>query len=325
MKISVNKKLLRFGNIDNKLRRKKIGNLKKDKFTKKVNILKVQIENKNKIDSSKLLDFEKNLEDNGIAKKNEVRKETRSGDNRKRRKNIVYTKTKLPKSYFALLVSMFLLASFSVKLVYETYKDNLEEDYAVFSNNGSYEDNLENTNISNDTLLLQDERTNNKDTIEEFINEKKKETLSSSKQETYIAKVEPLVFAKPIEGEIQKLYSPDKVIYSKTLEMWKTHDGIDISASNLDVVKSIEKGTVERIYEDAFFGMTIIIDHSQGYKSIYSNLDSNVLVKEKQTIAKGTRIGKVGKTSVGEYCDNSHLHFALKYNNELIDPTYIFK
>ena len=107
--------------------------------------------------------------------------------------------------------------------------------------------------------------------------------------------------------------------------MWKTHDGIDISAHVSDVVKSVEKGTVERIYEDAFFGMTIIIDHSQGYKSIYSNLEQNVLVKEKQTIVKGTKIGKIGKTSVGEYCDESHLHFALKYNNELIDPTYIFK
>ena len=34
----------------------------------------------------------------------------------------------------------------------------------------------------------------------------------------------------------------DKVIYSKTLSQWKTHDGLDVSAKKSTDVKAIEKG-----------------------------------------------------------------------------------
>ena len=111
----------------------------------------------------------------------------------------------------------------------------------------------------------------------------------------------------------------------KTLELWKTHDGIDISAQVGTSVKSIEKGTVEKIYEDSFYGFTVVIDHGQGYKSSYSNLDKSINIKEKQTISKGQIIGKIAKTSIGEIKDEPHLHFTLFKDNNNVDPTYIFK
>lgn len=320
MKISINNPLFKVGYRNSKL--KKIS-----QKSKKENILKVNIEDKKKIDDKKIINFEKNLVGNIVIKK-ENKKVTRNGYKKNSKEKIIYNKnrskdklihkqTKLPKSYFTLLFSMFLLAGISVKLTYETYRKNSEEDFAVFSSNDS---NMDNVDYVDNNIEMQDIETNNKDTIEEF--EEQKEEVK--KEEVKTIKVEPLVFTRPVNGNIQKLYSPDKVIYSKTLEMWKTHEGIDISANMSDTVKSIERGIVERIYEDAFLGTTVIIDHSQGYKSIYSNLEKDVFVKEKQTIIKGTKIGKIGKTSIGEYSDEPHLHFVLKYNNELVDPTYIF-
>ena len=90
-------------------------------------------------------------------------------------------------------------------------------------------------------------------------------------------------------------------------------------------MKSIEKGTVEKIYEDSFYGFTVVIDHGQGYKSSYSNLDKSINIKEKQTISKGQIIGKIAKTSIGEIKDEPHLHFTLFKDNNNVDPTYIFK
>ena len=135
---------------------------------------------------------------------------------------------------------------------------------------------------------------------------------------------EKLVFSVPLDGEIQKMYSTDKVIYSRTLGQWKTHDGLDISASSSSTVNAIERGVVDDIYNDSFLGMTIVIEHISGYKSQYSNLDEDVFVSIGESVVKGQKIGKVGNTSVGEYLDDTHLHFMLFLNDESIDPTYIY-
>lgn len=132
-----------------------------------------------------------------------------------------------------------------------------------------------------------------------------------------------LVFSPPVKGEIQKMYSIDKVIYSKTLNQWKTHDGIDIAADENTTVKAIERGVVDKIYDDAFYGKTIEIEHILGYKSIYSNLGDKVYVNVGESVSKGQKIGVIGKSSVGEYLDDFHLHFMLYQNEKSVDPTYI--
>lgn len=135
---------------------------------------------------------------------------------------------------------------------------------------------------------------------------------------------EKLVFSVPISGEIQKMYSTDKVIYSKTLGQWKTHDGLDIAADLGRDVYSIERGVVDDVYNDSFYGTTIVIEHISGYISKYSNLDEEVYVNIGESVVKGQKIGKVGNTSVGEYLDSPHLHFMLYLNDISIDPTYIY-
>ena len=138
-------------------------------------------------------------------------------------------------------------------------------------------------------------------------------------------KEEKLVFSSPLNNaQIQKMYSIDKVIYSKTLQQWKTHDGIDVVSASSSDVKSIEKGVVSNVYTDSFYGTTIEVEHINGYKSVYSNLDENVYVNIGESVIKGQKIGKLGNTSVGEYLDDEHLHFMLYLNDKSVDPTYIF-
>ena len=234
-----------------------------------------------------------------------------------------------------MLLFMVFLGAGSVILASKTYKLFANENYQVFNNveNESKDETVSAINKEEKTeeLNLQSIETSNKDTIDEFIEKEtekkesttKKNTESTSKKNEI--KVIPLSFCKPIEGEILKVYSPDKVIYSKTLELWKVHDGIDIKAEEGTYVKSIERGTVEKIYQDSFLGTTIVIDHGQGYKSSYSNLDNTTLVKAKQSVKKGEKIAKIGKTSIGEIKDEAHLHFMLYKNNESEDPSSIFK
>ena len=236
---------------------------------------------------------------------------------------------KVPKSSFFLFFLMVLLAVSSVMFAYKNYKNLNQESYSVYSSID--EDNVKNENKKEEE---QSDHSNNKDVIQKQENQNqvgksdqksKSATNIKNTTKTQTPKIIPLNFVKPIDGEVQKIYSKDKVIYSKTLELWKTHEGIDIKANENAIVKSIEKGTIEKIYDDSFYGKTIVIDHGQGYKSSYSNLSEDIFVKEKQVIAKLTKIGKIGKTAIGEIKDDSHLHFALIKNNVIIDTSSIFK
>lgn len=240
--------------------------------------------------------------------------------------NLFRNKGNLSKGYYVLLFGMLVLGTASVAITFKAYNLFAKEDYDFYEQSS---DNEENNVVS--TISSIDENANEGRNLvnSNAAEAKKSETKSSSNTNTTKTQnkvtVKPLSFSKPLNGQIQKPYSIDKVIYSKTLELWKTHDGIDISSQIGENVKSIEKGTVEKVYDDSFYGTTVVIDHGQGYKSSYSNLNSKVSVKEKQKVTKGQVIGKVSNTSIGEIKDEAHLHFTLFKDNNNVDPTYIFK
>ena len=242
----------------------------------------------------------------------------------------LYNRKRLPKSYYFLLIFMIGLATLSLKMVIDENKIQMQEDYAVFNsndnnandNNANANDN-DNPNMNEINVLNQDESSTNIDTRKEYeniINNVEKKLEESVKAN----EVEKLKFIKPLDGEISKIYSDDKLIYSKTLEMWKTHDGIDIKCDIGSPVFSIEKGYVEKIYDDAFYGVTVVINHGQGYKSSYSNLNEETKIHKGENIKKGQKIGIVGTTSIGEIKDNPHLHFTLYQDDEIVDPSSIF-
>ncbi len=259
--------------------------------------------------------------------KEEHREYRRKGANKNR--NIFYLLKKikykfmLKKSYYILFALMSVLAAISIYTNFLTYKDKNNESYEVFnSNDGDKEIQEAESSISEE---LQDKSSNNIDTRtinkEQIVILNTASSVNEKKNTTVKETIVPLSFVKPINGEIIKVYSVSELLFSKTLESWKTHDGVDVKANLGESVRSIEKGIIEKIYEDSFYGTTIIIDHGQGYKSIYSNLESKVNVSEKQVIKKSFVIGKLGKTSIGEIKDDPHVHFMLMFNNKIIDPT----
>ena len=238
--------------------------------------------------------------------------------------NLFKNKNKLSRGYYVLLFCMVILGGASVAITFKAYNLFAKEDYELYAKDNIDENQTVSTisNLEDNSSKIEDNSSIENNTSNAA--EAKVSTNSTSSKQTKTI-VKPLSFSKPINGEVQKQYSIDKVIYSKTLELWKTHDGIDIAADIGTNVKSIEKGTIEKVYEDSFYGTTIVIDHGQGYKSSYSNLDKNTSVKEKQTVNKGQVIGKISNTAIGEIKDEPHLHFTLFKDNNNVDPTYIFK
>lgn len=132
-------------------------------------------------------------------------------------------------------------------------------------------------------------------------------------------------FIIPIEGEKFRDYSKENLIYSNTLEEWVTHLGIDIKAERASVVIASESGKVVAIKNDPRYGLTIIIEHTNGFKTVYSNLLSTEFVKEGEDVEKGEAIGTVGNSASFEIADEPHLHFEILKDNENLDPNiYIY-
>ena len=128
-------------------------------------------------------------------------------------------------------------------------------------------------------------------------------------------------FIAPVSGEIIKDFASDTLVYSKTLDEWTTHYGIDIRADKMGVVAASEAGTVETIKNDPRYGLTITIAHPDGYKTVYANLLSSEFVKEGDVVEKGQTIGTVGESASFEISDDPHLHFEIMKDGEYLNPT----
>ncbi|HHW47938.1 MAG TPA: M23 family metallopeptidase [Clostridiaceae bacterium] len=139
----------------------------------------------------------------------------------------------------------------------------------------------------------------------------KKDSTTTAKEQKFIM---------PVIGEITFDYARDKLVYSKTLEEWRTHDGIDIAAALGTPVKAVADGVVSEIKKDPRYGYTIIIDHQNGLKTVYANLASDEMVTPNQKVKQEEIIGSVGDTALFESAEQSHLHFEVLKDNVLVDP-----
>ena len=127
----------------------------------------------------------------------------------------------------------------------------------------------------------------------------------------------------PIKGNIIKPYTSEELVLSKTLDMWMTHEGIDISCSLGEEVYAVQDGSVDSVYEDALYGQTVIINHEDNIASVYCNLANELEVKEGDKVKKGDKIGKAGNTAIVEVGDEPHIHLEILKDGIKINPDII--
>lgn len=179
---------------------------------------------------------------------------------------------------------------------------------------------IQNNTVNNTTNTENSIEKNNEVTNTNASNTNVKATNTSKPEEK-----KELKFGMPVEGEISKEFAKDNLIYSETLKEWITHLGIDIKAEKTSVVKASEDGTVKSIKNDPRYGLTVIMEHEDGFKTIYSNLLTAEFVSEGEEISKGQTIGTVGSTAVFEASDEPHLHFEILKKGEYVDPNIYLK
>lgn len=124
----------------------------------------------------------------------------------------------------------------------------------------------------------------------------------------------------PTNGEVLVEFTGENLVFSKTLGDWRAHSGIDLKAELGSPVKAAGNGIVEDIYTDETMGITIIIDHQNGMKSIYQNLSTDAMVQKGQEISLGEVISGVGDTALYETGEVGHLHFEITIDGENVNP-----
>lgn len=166
--------------------------------------------------------------------------------------------------------------------------------------------------------------TTNKVTSANITNESSKNVEATKENNTTDTTVE-LNFEKPVEGDIVRDFAVDGLIYSETLQEWTTHTGIDIKAEKTTVVKVAESGTVKTIKNDPRYGLTIVVEHVNGFQTVYSNLLTSEFVVEGEKVEKGQSLGTVGNTAAFEIADEPHLHFEILKDSIHVDPNIYLK
>ena len=200
---------------------------------------------------------------------------------------------------------------------------------------------VENSNATNETIEVELEKTvqnttvvtpESKEPVSQVVKEEKKEEKKPAEQpakevqkEQQQEPAKELAFQAPVVGEITKDFAMETLVYSETLDEWCTHSGIDIKADKAAVVIASESGKVESIKNDPRYGLTVIISHGNGFKTMYSNLLTAEFVKEGEEVEKGQTIATVGETASFEIADDTHLHFEMYKDGEAVNPTIYFK
>lgn len=120
-------------------------------------------------------------------------------------------------------------------------------------------------------------------------------------------------FAWPAEGGY---------ISSERGQRWgRLHNGIDIAQPDGPAIKSADHGVVKAAGAAGTFGNRVVVDHQNGYETIYAHL-SSIDVKPGQKVPKGTKLGNMGNTGRST---GVHLHFEVSLDGKTKNPLNYLK
>ena len=101
----------------------------------------------------------------------------------------------------------------------------------------------------------------------------------------------------------------------------QSHQGVDYAVPEGTRIFATADGTVTEVKgKNSTSGITVVIDHRNGYSTSYSHLES-VKVKRGQRVQRGDIIALSGNSGLSLA---PHLHYEVRYNGTRVDPIHYF-
>jgi hypothetical protein len=97
---------------------------------------------------------------------------------------------------------------------------------------------------------------------------------------------------------------------------WDSHPAVDIASLTGTPVCAAADGTVAQVDHDADYGIYVLLDHGDGYTTLYAHL-GGAGVRVGDQVTQGRQIGVIGNTGKSA---GAHLHFEVRKNGEPISP-----
>ncbi len=121
------------------------------------------------------------------------------------------------------------------------------------------------------------------------------------------------IFSWPIKGQIVSYFGN---LWHPEYKTKIKNNGIDIKGKPGDKVLAAEAGVV--VYANLFmgYGLTVIIDHGDGFYTVYAGL-GKIYVFPGKAVSRGETIGEVGMSMFGS---GYTLHFEIRYGGKALDP-----
>lgn len=94
------------------------------------------------------------------------------------------------------------------------------------------------------------------------------------------------------------------------------HRGIDIARPSNYTIKAADNGTVTFAGWDGTYGRKVVVNHNNGYQTVYAHL-SSINVKVGQVVQTGSALGVMGSTGRST---GVHLHFEVLKNGSHVNP-----
>ena len=117
----------------------------------------------------------------------------------------------------------------------------------------------------------------------------------------------------PVQGEVVSAFGRQK---HPTFETYIQRKGIEIRSAEGSTIKCVMPGTV--VYADWLkgYGQVVIVDHQNGYFSLYAHA-SKLLANVGDRVETGQALGETGDTGM---TGDSTLYFELREGAEAVDP-----
>lgn len=125
-----------------------------------------------------------------------------------------------------------------------------------------------------------------------------------------------LKFNLPAEGSISSAFGKR---IDPFIGKWRQHNGIDIATKEGSEVRAAASGKVAFVGEMNGYGRVVILEHDEGYSSIYGHNSKNIVSKG-EMVEVGQLIALSGTTG---RATGPHLHFEIRKNGEPINPLSI--